>query len=183
MFSGKTTELMRRMKRYQLANHNCVLVKYARDCRYDNENICTHDRQAMPAVKSTSLRDTAFNTDEVRVFGIDEGQFFPDVVEFAEEMAQLGKVVIIAALDGTYQRKGFTNILELVPLSESIIKLTAVCMICYSDAAYTKRLGYETEVEVIGGADKYMAVCRKCYFKKDTVGNSPDSSSTRPTAC
>lgn len=173
MFSGKTTELMRRMKRYQIANHRCLIVKYAGDSRYDVENnVCTHDMQAMSAVKCTSLQSVAARKDEFRVIGIDEGQFFPDIVEFAEHMASSGKVVIVAALDGTYQRKGFPSILQLVPLSESVIKLTAVCMKCYAEASYTKRRGSETEVEVIGGADKYMAVCRACYYKKEVDDGS-----------
>lgn len=71
---------------------------------------------------------------------------FPDVVPFAEKMASQGKVVIVAALDGTYQREGFPNILKLLPLSESIIKLMAVCMVCYREAAFTKRIGSETAV-------------------------------------
>lgn len=78
-------------------------------------------------------------------------------------MANLGKTVIVAALDGTFQRKAFGKILNLVPLAESVVKLHAVCMQCYKEAAYTKRIGAEKEVEVIGGADKYQAVCRKCY--------------------
>lgn len=80
-------------------------------------------------------------------------------------MANAGKTVIVAALDGTFQRKAFGNILNLVPLAESVVKLTAVCMECFREAAYTKRLGVEKEVEVIGGADKYHAVCRLCYFR------------------
>lgn len=72
----------------------------------------------------------------------------------------------MAALDGTFQRKAFGAILNLVPLAESVVKLTAVCMECFREAAYTKRLGMEKEVEVIGGADKYHAVCRLCYFHK-----------------
>merc|ERR1712141_383577 len=93
----------------------------------------------------------------------DEGQFFPDIIEFAESMANNGKTVIVAALDGTYQRKGFANILELVPLAEHVIKLTAVCMICFEDGSYTKRITEDKEVEVIGGSDKYMATCRRCF--------------------
>lgn len=89
--------------------------------------------------------------------------FFPDIVEFSEEMASLGKTVIVAALDGTFQRKAFGAVLQLVPLAESVVKLNAVCMHCFKDAAFTKRLGEETKVEVIGGAEKYMAVCRDCY--------------------
>ncbi|KAM8786416.1 thymidine kinase, cytosolic [Rhynchonycteris naso] len=81
-------------------------------------------------------------------------------------MANAGKTVIVAALDGTFQRKAFGTILNLVPLAESVVKLTAVCMECFREAAYTKRLGMEKEVEVIGGADKYHAVCRLCYFRK-----------------
>lgn len=68
------------------------------------------------------------------------------MVEFSEKMANLGKVVIVAALDGTYQRKGFGEILNLVPLAEHIVKLTAVCMTCYNDASFTKRKGSETQV-------------------------------------
>lgn len=88
-------------------------------------------------------------------------------------MANLGKTVIVAALDGTFQRKPFGNILGLVPLAESVVKLNAVCMQCYKEAAYTKRLGTEKEVEVIGGADMYQSACRRCYgglMNKENVG-------------
>ena len=71
---------------------------------------------------------------------------FPDVVDFSEMMANAGKIVVVAALDGTYQRSGFGNMLSLVPFAEHIIKLTAVCMRCYGEAAFTQRLGSETEV-------------------------------------
>ena len=87
------------------------------------------------------------------------------MVEFCETMANAGKIVVVAALDGTYQRSGFGDFLNLVPLAENIVKLTAVCMRCYGEAAFTQRLGSETEVELIGGKDKYMAVCRECYRK------------------
>ncbi|XP_068235427.1 thymidine kinase, cytosolic-like [Palaemon carinicauda] len=164
MFSGKTTELMRRLKRYQIAKHNCLIIKYAKDIRYDSDGIATHDKQILPAVATMVLKDLKAKAEEYSVIGIDEGQFFPDTVEFAEEMANRGKTVIVAALDGTFQRSGFGNILSLVPLSESVVKLTAVCMICFEEASYTKRTSAETSVEVIGGSEKYIATCRKCYF-------------------
>ncbi|XP_027706022.1 thymidine kinase, cytosolic isoform X2 [Vombatus ursinus] len=123
-------------------------------------------RNIMEALPACLLRDVAQDALAVTVIGIDEGQFFPDIVEFSENMANAGKTVIVAALDGTFQRKPFGNILNLVPLAESVVKLTAVCMECFREAAYTKRLGVEKEVEVIGGADKYHSVCRLCYFKK-----------------
>ncbi|XP_066292716.1 thymidine kinase, cytosolic-like isoform X1 [Branchiostoma lanceolatum] len=163
MFSGKTTELVRRIQRYKLARQSCVLIKYARDDRYNKDGIATHDRHVTAAVATTKLYDIKADMLPCQVIGIDEGQFFPDVVPFCDEMANQGKTVIVAALDGTFQKKGFGDILNLVPLAESVIKLQAVCMSCYNHASYTKRLGQETEVEVIGGCEKYMAVCRDCH--------------------
>uniref|UniRef100_A0A2K5Z043 Thymidine kinase n=1 Tax=Mandrillus leucophaeus TaxID=9568 RepID=A0A2K5Z043_MANLE len=165
MFSGKSTELMRRVRRFQVAQYKCLVIKYAKDTRYSS-SFCTHDRNTMEALPACLLRDAAQEALGVAVIGIDEGQFFPDIVEFCEAMANAGKTVIVAALDGTFQRKPFGTILNLVPLAESVVKLTAVCMECFREAAYTKRLGTEKEVEVIGGADKYHSVCRLCYFKK-----------------
>ncbi|XP_067045316.1 thymidine kinase, cytosolic-like [Acropora muricata] len=163
MFSGKTTELLRRIKRYQVANHSCIVIKYEKDNRYDAGGVATHDRQTLRASSCSVLEDIKEKAQDYSVIGIDEGQFFPDIVQFSEEMAGLGKVIIVAALDGTFQREPFGPILKLVPLAESVVKLSAVCMHCYRDAAFTKRLGAEKKVEVIGGADKYMAVCRDCY--------------------
>ncbi|NWU98401.1 KITH protein, partial [Upupa epops] len=166
MFSGKSTELMRRVRRFQLAQYRCLLVKYAKDTRYGTSGVSTHDRSTMEALPARALKDVSQEALASAVIGIDEGQFFPDIVEFCETMANAGKTVIVAALDGTFQRKAFGNILNLVPLAESVVKLNAVCMECYREASYTKRLGEEREVEVIGGADKYHSVCRACYFCK-----------------
>ena len=122
MFSGKSTELIRRLKRFQVAKYDVLIVKYAKDVRYDEYGISTHDRQTLPAVAATSLTELTETAKTYDVIGIDEGQFFPDVA-WAEDMANIGKVVLIAALDGTYQRKPFQNIMNLVPLAENITKL------------------------------------------------------------
>ncbi|KAJ9578973.1 hypothetical protein L9F63_024919 [Diploptera punctata] len=173
MFSGKTTELIRRLKRYQIAKYKCLIVKYANDDRYSTTDIISHDHQSLSAVAANKISELKTNALEYDVIGIDEGQFFPDVVECCEEMANIGKIVIVAALDGTYQRIGFGTILNLVPLAESVVKLSAVCMICFKDAAYTKRIDHESyKLEVIGGADKYMAVCRICH-PKAIISRSP----------
>ncbi|XP_044275824.1 thymidine kinase, cytosolic isoform X1 [Varanus komodoensis] len=166
MFSGKSTELMRRVRRFQIAQYRCLLIKYAKDTRYCVNGVSTHDRNTMEALSACCLKDVQQEALSCAVIGIDEGQFFPDIVEFCETMANAGKTVVVAALDGTFQRKAFGNILQLVPLAESVVKLNAVCMECFHEASYTKRLGAEKEVEVIGGADKYQSVCRVCYFKK-----------------
>ncbi|NWS44081.1 KITH protein, partial [Probosciger aterrimus] len=166
MFSGKSTELMRRVRRFQLAQYRCLLVKYAKDTRYGSSGVSTHDKNTMEAVPACLLKDVYQEALSSTVIGIDEGQFFPDIIEFCEMMANTGKTIIVAALDGTFQRKAFGSILNLVPLAESVVKLNAVCMECYQEASYTKRLGAEREVEVIGGADKYHSVCRACYFRQ-----------------
>ncbi|CAL1542815.1 unnamed protein product [Lymnaea stagnalis] len=163
MFSGKTTELMRRMKRYQIANYRCLIIKYAKDIRYDFNGIATHDNQVLGAMSAEKLSDLQSEALKYDIIGIDEGQFFPDIVSFCDKLANQEKVVIVAALDGTFQKKGFGDILNLVPLAEHVLKLTAVCMNCYNEASFTKRIGLETEVEVIGGAEKYLAVCRECF--------------------
>ncbi|XP_064618002.1 thymidine kinase, cytosolic-like [Liolophura sinensis] len=180
MFSGKTTELVRRMKRYQLANYKCLVVKYSKDDRYDIDGVATHEGQVLPAVSAMSLMDLCCAAGCHDVIGIDEGQFFPDVVEFCDIMAEMGKTVIVAALDGTFQKKGFGNILNLVPLAESVVKLNAVCMKCFSAASFTKRKGSEKEVEVIGGADKYLAVCRTCFYSPQ---KSEEDKENTPVQC
>jgi len=169
MFSGKSTELLRRIRRYTVANHRCLVVKYKNDTRYSDENMSTHDKQMISAQPCTDLKDIEATAIFYDVIGIDEGQFFPDIVPFCEKLANIGKTVIVAALDGTFQRKPFGSVLELVPLAEQVTKLSAVCTSCFKDAAFSKRIGSEMEVEVIGGADKYVAVCRQCYAMKDII--------------
>ncbi|KAK7794110.1 hypothetical protein R5R35_012603 [Gryllus longicercus] len=171
MFSGKTTELIRRLRRYEIANYKCLIVKYANDVRYGLEAISSHDHQTLPALNAETL--SGVNADDYDVIGVDEGQFFADIVSCSEKLANKGKIVIVAALDGTYQRLPFGDILNLVPLAESVVKLSAVCMKCFKDASYTKRTTNECELEVIGGADKYMSVCRECHFSNSTKRNSP----------
>jgi thymidine kinase len=179
MFSGKSTELLRRIRRYTVAKRKCLVVKYKQDTRYSQESLATHDRQqwvAVPTDKLDELHDLANAYD---VIGIDEGQFFPDIVPFCEEMANRGKTIVVAALDGTFQRKPFGSVLELIPLAESVVKLTAICQECQAPAAFSKRLGAETQVELIGGADKYVAVCRRCYHEPSHVAKTRAKASTQ----
>eukprot|EP01086_Lenisia_limosa_P008514 TRINITY_DN30119_c0_g1_i1.p1 TRINITY_DN30119_c0_g1~~TRINITY_DN30119_c0_g1_i1.p1 ORF type:complete len:231 (-),score=75.08 TRINITY_DN30119_c0_g1_i1:132-824(-) len=164
MFSGKSTELLRRMRRYSIAKRRCLVLKYKRDVRYaDVEMLATHDKVTMVARPCIELHEAIEEVKDYDVVGVDEGQFFPDVVEFCETCANMGKIVIVAALDGTFQRKAFNTILNLVPLAESVTKLKSICSVCTKEAAFSKRIVSGDEVEVIGGSDTYMAVCRHCY--------------------
>lgn len=168
-FAGKTTELLRRIRRYTIANYKCCVVKYAKDVRYSEDCAATHDKMTCAAFPHMELQ--AFqDAHQYDVIGVDEGQFFSDLVPFCEQMANAGKIVVVAALDGTFQRKPFGPVLDLIPMAESIVKLTAVCMMCHSNAAFTRRLGSETQVELIGGSESYISVCRKCFHR--TPGTS-----------
>jgi len=183
MFSGKSTELIRRLKRYQVAQYAVLIVKYAKDQRYDESGIATHCGQVLPAVSANKLSELQEMAGEYDVIGIDEGQFFPDIVSWCEEMANRGKIVLVAALDGTFQRLPFPEMLALVPLAEAVTKLQAVCMVCFQEAAFSKRITEESGVEVIGGADKYMAVCRRCYFSPNNVAASPRVALKQRNSC
>jgi len=163
MFSGKTTELLRRIRRYSIANKNCLVIKYKADTRYDEECAVTHDLIKTLAFPCSQLSEASKIIDSYDVIGIDEGQFFSDIITFVDKWCNSGKIIVVAALDGTFQRKAFGSVLELVPMAEKVTKLNAVCMICYSTASFTHRMSTETAVEVIGGSDMYVAVCRRCY--------------------
>eukprot|EP00742_Colponemidia_sp_Colp-10_P004780 GILJ01005100.1.p1 GENE.GILJ01005100.1~~GILJ01005100.1.p1 ORF type:complete len:251 (+),score=42.94 GILJ01005100.1:50-802(+) len=181
MFSGKTTELIRRIRRYNHAKKKCLIIKSAKDLRYgDDEAAYTHDKEKMKAIPAVRLFDIEHAAKEYNCIGIDEGQFFPDVVEFAEQFANQGKTVVVAALDATFERKPFGTVLQLIPLAESVTKLTSVCMICNGEAAFTKRTTTDTQVELIGGSDVYMSVCRSCFHLGDPARPKKSSAHTPP---
>ncbi|KAK9499757.1 hypothetical protein O3M35_002733 [Rhynocoris fuscipes] len=163
MFAGKTSELIRRIRRYGFSGMKYILFKYNKDTRYSYDKICSHDGKEISAISTLNLMDNIELTLDYNVIGIDEAQFFPDLVEFCEKQLETGKLLIVAGLDGTFKRTGFDNVLNLIPLAHSVDKLSAVCMTCGNNAAFSKRVGTETEIVVIGGLDMYMSVCRECY--------------------
>ena len=173
MFAGKSTEMLRRVRRYSLANYRVMTVKYQHDTRYnagdgstDSAHISTHDApRAMPATAVVQkLNELRPRLTEFDIIGIDEGQFFPDLAEFCDSAANEGKTVIVAALDGTFERRPFPSTAALLPLAERVTKLTAVCNVCGAAAPFTWRHGEQKRVEVIGGAELYEPVCRTHYM-------------------
>ncbi len=175
MFSGKTTELLKRVRRKVAASKKCLFVKYNGDTRYGQEPVLsTHDKVHMAAKSVATLSEVENAAWHYDVIAIDEGQFFPgesitisklhrsgvwlhqklkqcwlvDLVERTEQWANDGKHVLVSALDATFQRKPFMNVLELIPLAENVIKLTAVCSDCHQSASFTKRLSAETDIQV-----------------------------------
>jgi len=174
MFSGKSTELLRRIKRYKVANKRCIVFKH----ELDNErlrvelksSISTHDDETHDAIPTISLTEEANNYNNFinyDVIGIDEGQFFDDLALISDKLANLGKIVIIAALDATYERKEFENVSILIPLCERVTKLTAVCKdCCYDSAPFSYRLTKDKSTILIGKDEHYISLCRLCYNKR-----------------
>ena len=175
MFSGKSSELQRRLRRHELAGGTVLVLKFAADTRYDAlvgaTSVATHDGRARAAVPVSRLSDALALVAESRcvVVGIDEAQFFPDLPECAELWAAAGLRVIAAGLDATFLRTPFPAIASLLCRAERITKLSAVCA-CGSDAAFTLRTAASggsdaaaASGELIGGAEAYKAVCRGCF--------------------
>lgn len=140
MFAGKSTELLRRVNRFEIAGKKTLSVKYSADNRYSKDAISTHDQQlksAFACKKLTDISDHDWSCFDV--IGIDEGQFFEDLVSFSEKASNMGKIIVISALNSTFERKGWNQILELIPLCEKVKKLSAICKLCSSNANFTFR--------------------------------------------
>ncbi|KAE9331138.1 hypothetical protein PR003_g15156 [Phytophthora rubi] len=163
MFSGKSTELIRRIHRYQHAKLECLVVKYLFDTRHSEEMLSTHDKVFVEAMPVQTLAEVRPFLDQFDVIGIDEGQFYPDLVDFCQDAANRGKVVVVAALDATFERKAFESVVELIPTAEQVIKLNAICSSCGHDAAFTRRLVADKTLELIGGIEMYEPRCRQCF--------------------
>ncbi|WJX22937.1 thymidine kinase [Trifolium repens] len=148
---------------------NVAIIKSSKDTRYGLDSIVTHDGAKLPCWPLTNLSSfkQKFGIDayeKLDVIGIDEAQFFDDLYDFCREAADHdGKTVIVAGLDGNYLRKSFGSVLDIIPLADSITKLTARCEICGKNALFTLRKTQDKQVELIGGVDVYMPVCRQHY--------------------
>jgi len=168
MFSGKTSELMRRVNRLLAADQEVLLIKYKKDIRYSESEIVTHNMVSMPARKVAKLDDVLSMADlsKYHYVVIDEAQFFPDLFRVVTDLVnERGVNVIIAALQGNFKKELMGNTHRLFPHAYSIDQLRAICMVCKKEEAHltTKYAGHKTEEEDIGGSEKYKAVCAKCF--------------------
>lgn len=164
MFSGKTSELIRRLKRLKVIGKNIIIVNSAKDTRSPEEVLKTHDNIKFDCHKVYDLFDV-INTDEFDrsdIVAIDEAQFFPRLKKFVECCLHVNKSVILAGLDAdSFQRK-FGELIDCIPLACDVTKLSALCMYCNNGnpGPFTKRIVDNRELELIGGSDMYIAVCR-----------------------
>ncbi|MCB1182162.1 thymidine kinase [bacterium] len=162
MFSGKSEELIKRLRRAQIAKRRVQIFKHAIDARYDATKIVSHSAQSMPGVAVSDVRDILDLVDDrTELVAIDEGQFFSDdIVEVANTLANRGKRVIVAGLDLDYMGNPFGPMPQLLCSAEYVTKQLAICMTCGDPANFTQRLTKATEQVVVGAAETYEARCR-----------------------
>jgi len=170
MFSGKTEELIRRLKRAEIARQKVAIFKPKIDQRYSKSEIVSHDEQKISSRVVGNAKEIIPLALEAHVVGIDEAQFFgPNLVSVCNTMANMGKRVIVAGLDMDYRGEPFGPIPKLLSIAEFITKTHAICVICGNPANYTYRTSGETSQVLLGASDKYEARCRNCFIPPSTT--------------
>ena len=173
MFSGKTEELIRRLRRALIAKQEVAIFKPRIDNRFATDHIVSHDAQRIPSIAVSCAQEILEKSADAQVIAIDEAQFFDnDLVHVCEELADQGKRVIVAGLDQDFRGQPFEPMPQLLAVAEYINKMLAICMKCGNPANRTQRITESTERVVVGDTDVYEARCRKCYEPpNDTEGN------------
>ena len=164
MFSGKTEELIRRLRRAQIAKQRVAIFKPAIDTRYAEDRIVSHSGVSLPSVTVSTAEEILDRAGDVEVVGIDEVQFFDlDLVPVCETLADRGHRVIVAGLDQDYLAQPFEPMPQLLAIAEYITKTLAICMVCGNPANRTQRVTQRSERVLVGAADSYEARCRRCF--------------------
>jgi len=169
MFAQKTTELLRRVRRYKSIGYKVLLVNYIGDTRYGVECVASHDKQIEKAVCIKTLREIDAIVKDYDVIAIDEGQFFTDLHEYVTNWADnLNIHIVVSGLDGTSDRKPFGDMLRLIPFSEEVDRLNAFCAVCCDGTlgVFSKYYGTKSEIEI---GINYKPVCRKHYNERNSM--------------
>lgn len=164
MFSGKTEELIRRLKRANYARQKVEIFKPTVDDRYDDNKVVSHDENAIHSTPVNSPQDILPLANNIDVVGIDEAQFFDDnLVEVCNYLANKGMRVIVAGLDMDYLGKPFGPIPGLMATAESVTKVHAICVKCGNIANHSHRISVEDTLVVVGESQTYEPLCRSCF--------------------
>ena len=165
MFSGKTEELIRRLRRAEIAKQKVVIFKPKIDNRYSTDSIVSHSEQSLPSILIEDDSEIIKLSSNAQVIGIDEAQFFSgNLVNICNSLANAGKRIIVAGLDQDYSGVPFEPMTQLLANAEYITKTLAICMVCGNPADKTQRKTISSERVVVGAADIYDARCRKCHY-------------------
>ncbi len=164
MFSGKTEELIRRLRRAEIAKQKVSIFKPHLDDRFSKAHIVSHDSQRISSIQVSNSQEILEKAGDADVVGIDEAQFFDtELVDVCHQLADQGKRVIVAGLDQDYRGIPFEPIPQLLATAEYITKTLAICMKCGNPANRSQRLSRESQQVVVGAGDIYEARCRKCH--------------------
>ena len=165
MFSGKSEELIRRLRRAEIARQRVQIFKPALDDRYGNDHIVSHSELKIRSVPVKDAADLESRLDlRTEVIGIDEAQFLgPGMVDLVVRLADMGKRIVIAGLDTDYLGRPFHPLPELLAVADEITKTLAICMQCGNPAKHTQRLVASEDLIVVGAAGMYEARCRRCF--------------------
>ena len=170
MFSGKTEELIRRLRRAQIAKQKVKIFKPDIDVRYSENSIVSHNEQSLPSEIIKDINEVLDLYENAQVVGIDEAQFFSgDIINVCNTLAKRGIRVIVAGLDQDYRGIPFEPVPQLLAVAEYITKSLAVCVVCGNPADRTQRKTTSAERVIVGAADIYEARCRKCHYIPDEV--------------
>lgn len=166
MFSGKTEELIRRLRRAQFAGLKVEIFKPSTDKRFSESKIVSHDENSIVSTPVDNPSSILLLAGDVRVVGIDEAQFFDDtIVDVCNKLADNSIRVVVAGLDMDFKGNPFGPMPELLAIADYITKLHAICMRCGNLAQYSFRKSEEEQVVLIGEKDKYEPLCRECFNK------------------
>lgn len=166
MFSGKTEELIRRMKRAKFANQKVEIFKPAIDIRYSQEEVVSHDANAILSTPVETSESILLLTGDVEVVGIDEVQFFDEnIVDVCQQLANRGVRVICAGLDMDYLGNPFGPMPKLMAVAEYVTKVHAICVKCGNLAHHSHRLTSSNKLVELGEKDAYEPICRHCFNK------------------
>ncbi|MHA8066631.1 thymidine kinase [Aquirufa sp. ROCK2-A2] len=166
MFSGKTEELIRRLKRAKIAQLQVEIFKPASDIRYHNEDIVSHNQNSIRSTPVLSSSEIVLLAGDCDVVGLDEAQFFDDhIVEVCNTLANQGKRVIVAGLDMDFKGLPFGAMPQLMAIAEYVTKVHAVCVQCGGVANYSYRTVNQQQTVLLGETDSYQARCRTCFHK------------------
>ena len=166
MFSGKTEELIRRLKRAQFARQKVEIFKPSIDVRYSEDEVVSHDSNSIASTPIDHSAGILLLSSDIDVVGIDEAQFFDiGLVEVCNELAERGVRVIIAGLDTDYLGEPFGPMPRLMAIAEDVQKVHAICVKCGNLANHSHRLSKSTDLVLLGEKDVYEPLCRDCFNK------------------
>jgi len=183
MFSGKTEELIRRLRRARIARQRTMAFKPALDTRYSDDEVVSHDETSMPTVPVESAAALIREARRADVVGIDEAQFFGnDLVEACQTLASEGIRVVVAGLDQDYKGQPFEPIPQLMAIAEHVTKLHAICVQCGAPANHSQRIVPSDDRVLIGATEAYEPRCRDCFQPTETPKSNAPAPATPVTS-